>query len=180
MHLREMTSEFLVLSSATIPEIPGLPHACVYYPYLDADDRRPFARGLRDPASALAVGTPFDDRPMYGPGNFWWGITPSALRAMLRTARFEVVADIGQRLYPWGSQLIARPIDLDPSLPPVEYFRQRGERLRAGRPMPFDGYYDKGPNAVATEADAFPDMAGIPAPDISAAPIAWLRRRLRR
>jgi hypothetical protein len=44
-----------------------------------------------DPAMSIGLGTAFDERPMYGHGNFWFGITPSALRAMLPTARFEVV-----------------------------------------------------------------------------------------
>jgi hypothetical protein len=165
MNLREITTEFLYLSSATIPEIPGFPQASVFYPYLERADRAPFALGIDEPAMALAVGTAFDERPMYGHGNFWWGITPSALRAMLRAARFEVIEEVHGAAYPWNTQLIARPIDAHPSLPPVDYFRRRGEGLREGRPLPFDGYYEKGPDAVATDADAYPQMDAIPPPD---------------
>ncbi len=57
--------------------------------------RRPLARAYwsRTRSGLLGIGHPFDDRPMHGYGNFWWGITPSALRAMLRSARFEVVEE---------------------------------------------------------------------------------------
>jgi hypothetical protein len=182
LHLREITTELLFLSSATIPEIPGFPQACVYYPYLEARDRAPFARGIRDPANSLAVGTAFDERPMYGHGNFWFGMTPSAVRAMLRTARFEVVEEIHNEGYPWGVQFIARPLALHPSLPPTDYYRRRGEGLSQGRLPPFDGYYDKGPEAIATADDAYPEGTGIPQPDTASftSPTDWAKALLRR
>jgi hypothetical protein len=176
MHLREITKELLFLGSATVPEIPGFPQACVYYPYLDRRDRAPFARGMTNPARSLAVGTAFDPRPMYGHGNFWWGITPSALHAMLRTARFEVIEELRPGVYPWGTELVARPMPSHPSLPPVDYYRKRGVRLREGRPLPFDGYYDKGPDAVASEDDIFPRMDGAPNPDPISPRLRWWRR----
>lgn len=178
MHLREITNELLFLGSATIPEIPGFPQASLYYPYLDRRDRAPFARGITSAAQSLAVGTAFDDRPMYGHGNFWWGITPSALRAMLTTARFEVIEELRPGDHPWATEFVARPMPSHPSLPPVDYYRKRGERLRAGRPLPFDGYYDKGPDAVASEDDVFPRMDGAPKPDpISPKLRPWRRGR---
>jgi hypothetical protein len=175
MHLRELTNELLYLGSATIPEIPGFPQACVYYPYLDSRDRAPYAHGLMDPANALAVGTAFDDRPMYGHGNFWWGITPSALRAMLKTARFEVIREIRPRLHPWGTEILARPTPDHPSLPPVDYYRKRGQRLREGSPPPFDGYYEKGPDALGTESDVYPQTVGVPPPDTTDPVFRWRR-----
>lgn len=173
MHLREITTEVLYLGSATIPEIPGFAQACVFYPHLERADRVPYARGLIDPDRSIAVGTAFDDRPMYGHANFWWGLTASALRAMLRTARFEVVEEHRTDVYPWGTAFVARPVPEHPSLPPVDYYRRRGERLREGRPPPFDGYYDKGPEAVASAHDIFPRTDGFPPSD-------RLRARLRR
>jgi hypothetical protein len=179
IQLREITTGLLYLGSATIPEIPGFPNATIYYPYLNNRARAPYARGMLDPDRAIAVGTPFDDRPMYGHANFWWGITPSALRAMLRTARFEVIEEFSHgAFYPWGLDLLARPIPGSPSLPPVDYYRTRGARLAEGRPPPFDGYYDKGPDAVATEADLYPDLDGLPKPDVRHRR-KWLRRRAR-
>lgn len=167
MHLRRITTELLFLRSATMPEVPGFPQACVFHPYLDARDRAPLARGLPNPARATGLGTPFDPRPMYGHGNWWWGITPSALRAMLRTARFEVVEEVRGPQYPWATGVIARPLEEAPSLPPVDYYRRRGERIAEGRlPPPFDGYYEKGDEAEATELDAFPSLEGAPEADV--------------
>jgi SAM-dependent methyltransferase len=176
MHLRKITRELLFIGSATIPEIPGFPQACVYYPYLARRDRAPYARGIGNPERSLAVGTPFDDRPMYGHGNFWWGITPSAMRAMLETARFEVVEEVRPDIYPWGAEFVARPVQQHPSLPPVDYFRRRGERLKEGHPLPFDGYYDKGPDAIGSEEDMFPRLEALPEPD----PLPHRLRRWRR
>jgi len=165
MHLHEITNELLYLGSATIPEVPGFPQASVFYPYLDRRERSPYARGITNAAGATGIGTPFDARPMYGQGNFWWGITPSALRAMLRTARFEVVEELRTDVYPWGTEYVARPLAEHPSLPPVDYFRRRGELREEGRAVPFDGYYDKGPDAIGTSDDAFPRLEGAPEPD---------------
>ncbi len=166
MLLREITTELLLLGTETIPEIPGFPQACVFYPYLDAKDSAPFARTVTNPAVAVGVSTPFDPRPMYGHGNWWWGISPSALRATLATALFEVTEEIRESRYPRYTYVIARPVPMAPSLPPVDYFRKRGERVKRGQwPAPFDGYYEKGPDAVASEKDIFPSLEGIPTAD---------------
>ena len=85
--LRELTAETLVLSTETLPEVPGLPGACVLYPALDAAGRGdyvPIRAGER-----IGVTTPFE--PGAGYANWWWGITPSALRGMLAVAGLEVV-----------------------------------------------------------------------------------------
>lgn len=134
MHLRRITRELLYLGTHTIPEIPGFEQACVFYPYLSERARRAHARSHWDAEQLVAVGTRFDDRPMYGYGNFWWGITPSALRAMLATARFEVVEEVRPRDYPWLVDVIARPIDKGPVMPPLSYFRERGDRRERGEP----------------------------------------------
>jgi hypothetical protein len=176
-HLRKITRELLLVGSATIPEIPGVPQACIYYPYLGRRARAPWARGMLDPSGAIGVGTEFDERPMYGHGNFWWGITPSAFRAMVRTARFEVVDEYPSPEWPWGMALLVRPLPEHPLLPPVDYYRRRGERLAQGRTPPFDGYYEKGPDSVATLEDAFPSIEGTPKLDIQP---RWWRRALQR
>jgi hypothetical protein len=134
MHLREMTRQLLYLGTHTIPEIPGFRQACIYYPNLPERERRVHARPHWKADQLLAVGPPFDDEPMHGQGNFWWGMTPSAVRAMLATARFEVVEEIRPRDYPWLLDIVARPVDKAPSLPPRYYFRERGERRARGDP----------------------------------------------
>jgi len=92
----------------------------------------------------LGIGAPFDERPMYGHGNFWWGISRSALRAMLRTAGFEVVEEFTRRDSPFLTELVARPLPRDPLIPPLSYFRERQEaRDRGEGQLPFADFYDQ-------------------------------------
>jgi 2-polyprenyl-3-methyl-5-hydroxy-6-metoxy-1,4-benzoquinol methylase len=132
MHLRAITGELLYLGTHTVPEIPGFQQACIYYPYLPEKERRAHARAYPDAEQILGIGAAFDERAMHGYGNFWWGITPSALRAMLESARFEVIEEIRSRAFPWLIDVICRPIDQKPLLPPRSYFRQRAERRERG------------------------------------------------
>jgi hypothetical protein len=141
LHLREVTRELLYLGTRTIPEIPGFDQACIFYPHLGERARRAHSRPHWDAERCYAIGTPFDDRPMHGYGNFWWGITPSALRAMLATARFEIIEEVHPH-YPWIMDVVARPVDKDPLLPPRSYYRARGEARDRGEPeLPVDDYY---------------------------------------
>ncbi len=142
--LREITREYLFLGTHSIPELPGVSQGCVFYPYLDDDSRLAHTRAhWGDLSGGWGVGTPFVETPMLGHGNFWWGITPSALVAMLRAARFEVVDMPRNHATPWYTDVIARPVDRDPVLPPVSYYRERGEAREAGEEVPpFEGYYD--------------------------------------
>jgi hypothetical protein len=78
--LGELTDETLLLATDTLPEVPGLRGACVFYP---AADRRPFAAPGR-----AGLETPFEAARGYE--NWWWGITRSALEGMLDTAGFAV------------------------------------------------------------------------------------------
>jgi hypothetical protein len=140
MRLRTITSELLYLGTHTIPEVPGLPQACVYYPHLPEAQRRTFSRAYASAEGYLGVGPPVDERPMHGYANFWWGITPSALRAMLRTARFEVVDELRTHASPWQTELVCRPLDAEPMLPDPTYFRSRREaRERGEEPPPWPG-----------------------------------------
>jgi hypothetical protein len=77
----------LILSTQMLPEIPGVRGACILYPALDDHGRRDYLPA--GSSSRLAITSPFDPKEWYG--NWWWGITPSALRGLLRTAGFEVV-----------------------------------------------------------------------------------------
>jgi hypothetical protein len=85
--LGELTGETLLLSTETLPEVPGLPGACVLYPALDAAGRADYA-AVRS-GKRLGVTTPFE--PDAGYANWWWGITPSALRGMLAVAGLELL-----------------------------------------------------------------------------------------
>jgi hypothetical protein len=87
--LRELCRETLILGSATIPESRALRQAAVYYPALPEKDRR-----LWDVARShgggkrWAINIPYD--PAVGYSNWFWGLTPSCIRAMAETAGFRV------------------------------------------------------------------------------------------
>jgi hypothetical protein len=92
-HLRRICEGELVLGSHVIPEVPGIEQACLWYPGLSDSSRDALTKahgGDRAPA-CLGVTRPFDPEQRYG--NWWWGITPSALRAMVETAGFEVTEE---------------------------------------------------------------------------------------
>ena len=134
--------------AGTIPDIPGFPNACVYYPYLNDGERAPYAKGYRWAAdggrTALGIGSPIDETPMRGLANCWWGISKSALWSMLRTARFEVVEERRVHPSPYITELVARPIEGDPLMPPPTYFRERGRaRERDGTRLPFEDWYER-------------------------------------
>jgi len=103
--LRELTGELLIVGTATIPEVPGLEAACVFYPGLSDAGRRVYQAA---PRRALRVGisTPFDPVHIYD--NWWWGISPSALRGMLITTGFEVVEMVS---IPFFSAAVCRYVD---------------------------------------------------------------------
>jgi hypothetical protein len=65
-----------------LPEVPGLPGACVFYPGLDDTGRRDYVPAVF--GEAIGVTTPY--RHDLGFSNWFWGITPSALRGMLDVA----------------------------------------------------------------------------------------------
>ena len=102
--LRELTTELLILQTVVIPELPGVAQGMVFYPGLSEREKRLYqrwglsaARGLRDPVSP-------EGEVSYEP--WWWGFSRSSLRAMLRSAGFEPVEEIGD---PFGVHVLARP-----------------------------------------------------------------------
>jgi len=134
-HLRRLTGEHLLLGTHLIPEVPGIPNACIFYPDMPSAAREAFARVHRErrPENPLVgLTTPFDRTPMTGYVNFWWGMTLSALRAMLGVARFEVVEEF--TLSPLFADVLARPIGGESLIPPPELLRELGEARRAGFP----------------------------------------------
>ncbi len=74
--LRSVTRETLILATETIPERIGRRNVCVFAP---------------EPGSHPTHTEPFDPANSYG--NWFWAITPSALRAMLRATGFEIVEE---------------------------------------------------------------------------------------
>jgi hypothetical protein len=106
--LRRICGRHLLLGSHVIPEVPGIEQACVWYPGLSDGARAAFRQahgGARAPV-CLGVTEPFDPRAGYS--NYWWGISRSALRAMVAAAGFELVEE-----HFWTTflaDLLARPV----------------------------------------------------------------------
>jgi len=99
--LRELTTELLILQTMTLPELPGVSQGLVFYP--GVRNPRQYARWGEDAARSLRLPEPGEDP--YAP--WWWGISRSALTAMLRAARFEPVEQWGD---PFAVHVVARPV----------------------------------------------------------------------
>lgn len=83
--LRAICKETLILHTQSIPEMPGIRNAAVFYPFLPDEQRRIWDRGV---GCQKAIRGPYE--PESGYGNWFWGMTPSAIESMLRCAGFEV------------------------------------------------------------------------------------------
>jgi hypothetical protein len=99
--LRELTTELLILQTMTLPELPGVKQGLVFYP--GVGNPRLYARWGERAARSLRLPEPGEDP--YAP--WWWGISQSALHAMLRAARFEPVEQWGD---PFAVHVIAKPV----------------------------------------------------------------------
>jgi SAM-dependent methyltransferase len=72
--LRELTGETLLLATETLPEVPGLRRAAVFAP---------------EPGTHPAHTQALD--PARGYHGWWWGLTPSAVEAMVLATGFEIL-----------------------------------------------------------------------------------------
>ena len=101
--LRQLTGELLILSTEALPELPGTSGGCVFYPGLDDRGRRAYTSVQA--ARRVGITEPFD--PTAGFENWWWGITPSALRGMLVASGFRVESISGD---PFHLTALAAPV----------------------------------------------------------------------
>ena len=99
--LRAITTELLILQTMTLPELPGVKQGLVFYP--GVPNPRLYARWGEQAARSLRLPEPGEDP--YAP--WWWGISHSALAAMLRAASFEPVEQWGD---PFAVHVTARPV----------------------------------------------------------------------
>ena len=83
--LRTICGETLILSTQSIPEMHGIRNAAIFYPFLPEAQRRIWDRGV---GNQKGIRGPYE--PESGYGNWFWGMTPSAIESMLRCAGFEV------------------------------------------------------------------------------------------
>lgn len=86
--LRQICRETLILRTSTIPEVRGLPNAAVYFPMLDAKARALWNLSSLGLLHQAGISTEF--QPAEGYGNWFWGLTPSCLESLLKTAGFRV------------------------------------------------------------------------------------------
>jgi 2-polyprenyl-3-methyl-5-hydroxy-6-metoxy-1,4-benzoquinol methylase len=86
--LRALCRKTLILRTSTIPEMPGLPNVAVFYPMLSAKDRKLWNLASLGLLHQAGISDAFDAHQGYG--NWFWGLTPSALRSMVETAGFRI------------------------------------------------------------------------------------------
>lgn len=86
--LRRMCRETLILRASSIPEISGFPNAAVYYPMLKSKDRRLWNLSSLGVGRQVGITDRFEAKEGYG--NWFWGLTPSCISALLETAGFRV------------------------------------------------------------------------------------------
>ena len=83
--LRAICGETLILSTCSIPEMPGIRNAAVFYPYLDERQRQVWDRKM-----GMQKAITGEYEPESGYGNWFWGMTPSCIESLLRCSGFEV------------------------------------------------------------------------------------------
>jgi Methyltransferase domain len=129
-HLRALTRRELVLGTEVIPEVPGIENACVFYPGRSPASERAFARAYGERAPTyLGMTHPFDETPMLGYANMWWGLSPSAVRSMLRYSGFDVREEFR---YTWCfHDYLAEATRTPDFIPPLGASRARGEERLA-------------------------------------------------
>lgn len=126
--LRRICRGTLILRTSTIPEIRGLPNAAVYFPMLGAEGRQLWNLKPLGVLHQAGISEPF--RPEDGYGNWFWGLTPSCLESLLRTAGFRVE----RRATEAFAQTVvctAAAIPCDHRLPDDEHARALGAEISA-------------------------------------------------
>jgi len=86
--LRRICAKTLILRTSTIPEIKHMPNAAVYFPMLSPEERQLW--NLSSLGVSRQVGITDGFEPQEGYGNWFWGLTPSCLESLLKTAGFLV------------------------------------------------------------------------------------------
>lgn len=125
--LRGVCHGTLLLETLTIPEVPGLPQAAIYFPMMPEWMRSMWDTRRRG-STATQHGLTSAYRPDVGYGNNFWGLSPSAVAALLRTSGFRV-DDVAPsphgklrhvftcRAEPWKDAFTPRGLPYDPAEP---------------------------------------------------------------
>jgi 2-polyprenyl-3-methyl-5-hydroxy-6-metoxy-1,4-benzoquinol methylase len=105
--LRRMCRKNLILRTSTIPEIGGLPNAAVYYPMLKAEAARLWNLSSLGLLNQVGISDGFE--PEEGYGNWFWGMTPSCVGALLATAGFRIEFQFTE---PFAQTFICTAVDM--------------------------------------------------------------------
>jgi len=84
--LRMVCKQILIIGSALIPEMVGMDNVAIFYPYLNENQRKTWSLGI---GLQKGVTGPYEAEAGYG--NWFWGLTPSCIRSMLKISGFEVI-----------------------------------------------------------------------------------------
>jgi SAM-dependent methyltransferase len=126
--LRRMCRQTLILRTSTIPEIKEVPNAAVYFPMLKPKDRQLW--DLSNLGVDRQVGITDGFEPEQGYGNWFWGLTPSCLASLLKTAGFRV-----ERRAPeaFAQTFICSPVEVpfEHRLPGEPEARRMGQEISA-------------------------------------------------
>lgn len=126
--LRRICRETLILRTSTIPEIPGLPNAAVYFPMLSAEQRRLWNLSSLGLLHQEGITNAFN--PNEGYGNWFWGMTPSCVTSLLATAGFRVDAHAPEA-FSHTFLCTAVEVPFKHELPAEQDARALGERVSA-------------------------------------------------
>jgi hypothetical protein len=86
--LRRICRRTLILRTSTIPEIRGLPNAAVYFPMLTEQGRALWDLKSLGVGHQAGISNAFE--PADGYGNWFWGLSPSCLESLVKTAGFRI------------------------------------------------------------------------------------------
>jgi len=86
--LRRICRRTLILRTFAIPENSTLRNSAVFFPYLSEEQRNLWNLERQGLPMQLGISNAF--KPEDGYGNYFWGMTPSCLRSLLRLAGFVV------------------------------------------------------------------------------------------
>jgi SAM-dependent methyltransferase len=103
--LRQICGRTLILRTAAIPEVNGLPNAAVFYPMLPEQHRKLWNQERLGTSGQMAIANPY--RAEDGHGNWFWGLTPSCIKSMLETAGFRVEHRATEA---WAQTFICSPV----------------------------------------------------------------------
>ena len=108
--LRMICRDRLLLESRTIPEVPGVPQAAVFWPYLPPHEASRWTQRKFAKVNQMGIDTPFE--PGAGGGNNYWGMSRSAIIALALTYGFECVKVLRSPKRPQGHVFELRPIPI--------------------------------------------------------------------